>query len=112
LTYHNARWIIRIILVITVLYNLAGFVVQMTTCIPLQKLWDSTVYGTCHKASLAWFLVAFTIGTDFITFAMPIPIVLKMSLPARDKLLLVALFALGFMYVCPAFRPSAQRRPD
>jgi hypothetical protein len=97
LTYHNARWITRVILVITVLYILAGFGVQMTTCIPLQKLWDTTVYGVCHNPSLAWFLVAFTIGTDFIAFAMPIPIVLKMNMPARDKLLLVALFAIGFV---------------
>jgi len=100
LTYHNARWLSWVVIVITVLYNLAALVSQLTVCTPLQKLWDSTSYGTCHPnlQYATWILVGLTVLTDFVTFAMPIPIITKMTLPLREKLIVLALICVGFLY--------------
>ncbi|KAK4158618.1 hypothetical protein QBC43DRAFT_305292 [Cladorrhinum sp. PSN259] len=97
LTYHHARWITWTILILTVVYNIVGYAVQMTTCIPLQKLWEPAVYGTCHSIALAWAFIGLHISTDFILFALPIPIVTSITIPMREKILLVVLFGLGFL---------------
>jgi hypothetical protein len=97
LTYHYARWISWAILVLTIIYNIIGFAVQITTCIPLQKLWDATRYGTCHPLALAWVFVGLHVTTDFIVFALPIPIITTLTISLRQKLLLAFLFGLGFL---------------
>lgn len=97
LTYHHARWITWAILVLTIVYNIVGFAVQMTTCVPLQKLWEPNLYGTCHSLALAWAFVGLHVSTDFIIFALPIPIVATIIMSPRQKILLVVLFSLGFL---------------
>ncbi len=96
-TYHYARWVIWAILVITIVYNIAGFIVQMTTCVPLSKLWEPSEYGTCHSLALAWAFIGMHVATDFIVFIIPIPIVWSMTMSLRQKLLLLVLFSLGFL---------------
>jgi len=102
LTYHYARWFTWSILVLTVVYNIVGFCVQVTTCIPLKKLWEPGLYGKCHSITLAWALIGLHVGTDFLVFALPIPIIITMTMPLRQKLLLIALFSLGFLYRPPS----------
>jgi hypothetical protein len=97
LTYHHARWITWAILILTIVYNIVGFAVQMTTCVPLKKLWEPNSYGTCHSLALAWAFIGLHVSTDFIIFAMPIPIVSQITMRPREKLLLVLLFGLGFL---------------
>ncbi|KAK3902256.1 hypothetical protein C8A05DRAFT_34062 [Staphylotrichum tortipilum] len=96
LTYHYARWFTWSILVLTVVYNLVAFAIQVTTCIPLKKLWEPGDYGKCHSITLAWALISLHVGTDFLVFALPTPIIVTMTMPLRQKLLLIALFSLGF----------------
>jgi hypothetical protein len=97
LTYHHARWIIWTVLILTIVYNIVGFAIQMTACIPLQKLWGEANYGTCHPLALIWAFVGLHISTDFIVFAIPIPIVTRLTMPLQQKLLLIGLFGIGFL---------------
>ncbi len=97
LTYHYARWFTWSILVLTVVYNIVGFCIQLTSCIPVRKLWEPALYGKCHPIALAWAFIGFHVGTDFLVFALPIPIIVTMTMPIRQKLLLIALFSLGFL---------------
>lgn len=97
LTYHHARWITWTVLILTIVYNIVGFAVQMTTCVPLQKLWEPNLYGTCHSLALAWAFIGLHVATDFIVFAVPIPIVTTMTMSLRQKLFLVVLFSFGFL---------------
>ncbi len=96
-THHHARWVTWVMLVLTIAYNIAGFIVQMTTCIPLEKLWEPALYGKCHPVTLAWAFIGLHVVTDFLIFALPIPIVALMTMSLRQKLLIVVLFALGFL---------------
>jgi hypothetical protein len=97
LTYQHSRWITWTMLALTIAYNIAGFIVQMTTCVPLAKLWEPNLYGTCHTLALAWAFIGLHVATDFLIFALPMPIIVTMTMSLRQKLFLVLLFGLGFL---------------
>ncbi|KAK4161126.1 hypothetical protein QBC43DRAFT_324167 [Cladorrhinum sp. PSN259] len=98
LTYNYARRAAYAMLAIVVLYNVAGFVSTMTLCIPIQAMWDPTVHGTCHiDPRFMWLFIGFHIGTDFLIFLLPIPVVLRMTVPLGQKLMLLFIFALGLL---------------
>lgn len=53
--------------------------------------------------NMFWFFVAaYNIATDIYILLVPIPELLKLNLSFRKKLMLIAIFSTGFMYVsCP-----------
>ncbi|KAK1749929.1 hypothetical protein QBC47DRAFT_395237 [Echria macrotheca] len=98
--FYRARIAAWIMMAVVVIYNIWGLCVAFTLCIPLEAYWDPTVHGVCHGASYMWALIGLHVGTDFLIFLIPIPVVLSMmALSKRQKLGLVLLFALGF-FVC------------
>jgi hypothetical protein len=88
-----------VLLSIVIIYNLVGFVSTLTLCIPIQAYWDFTITKkTCHASIEGmWALVILHIVTDFLIFAIPIPAVVKMRLPLRQKMGVLMIFALGFL---------------
>ncbi|KAK3997863.1 hypothetical protein QBC44DRAFT_46292 [Cladorrhinum sp. PSN332] len=98
LTYNYARRAAYVVLVIVVVYNVAGFVSTMTLCIPIQAVWDPSVTGSCHRdPRYMWLMIGFHIGTDFLIFLLPIPVVLRMTVPLGQKVMLLFIFALGLL---------------
>lgn len=99
LTYDYARRAAYLLLAIVVIYNLLGFISTMTLCIPLQAVWDPSVSGNCHSTPVyMWLAIGFHIGTDFLIFLLPIPVVLRMMVPMDQKIMLLVVFALGLLY--------------
>lgn len=99
LTYNYIRWAAYVLLAIVVIYNLLGFISTMTLCIPLEAFWDPSVPGHCHSAPVyLWLAIGFHIGTDFLIFLLPIPVVVRMMAPLGQKIMLLLIFALGFLY--------------
>lgn len=90
-------------LIIVVAYNIFGFYSSMTVCVPLQAYWDPTIHGECKPVSYMWAVIGLHVATDFLTFLIPIPVVLAMMIPWKQKIGLVLIFALGFLCVCPHF---------
>ncbi|KAK3312353.1 hypothetical protein B0H66DRAFT_459414, partial [Apodospora peruviana] len=100
LTYDYIRRLAYVLLAIVIIYNGLGFISTMTLCVPLQAFWDPSVHGNCHaNLDYMWAVIGFHIGTDFLIFLLPIPVVLRMTLPASNKIMLLLIFALGFL-VC------------
>lgn len=100
LTYTFARRCAYFLLGVVSLYNVLGFVSTMTLCIPLAKFWDSKIDGHCHTGPEGmWAFIGLHIGTDLLTFLLPIPVVIRMSTSISNKLMLLFVFALGFLYV-------------
>ncbi|CAI4214399.1 unnamed protein product [Parascedosporium putredinis] len=100
LTYNYARRAAYILLAIVIIYNTLGFISSMTLCRPLRAYWDFTITEKkCHPVSFMWAAIGLHIGTDFLIFLLPMPVILGMNLPRGQKIGLVVVFALGF-FVC------------
>ena len=98
LTYSYARWAAYILLAIVVIYNTTGFISTFTLCIPLAKFWNQEIEGSCHMGlEYIWALIGLHIGTDFLIFLVPMPVVIRMTTPLGTKILLLLIFAMGFL---------------
>lgn len=71
-------------------------------CIPVAKFWNPAIPGYCLSMKGLWFSNASThIATDLAILAIPIPALVALELPKRQKVALIAIFALGGLYVTP-----------
>lgn len=69
-------------------------------CSPTAKLWRPEMQGTCRSAQTYWLSVAgLDIMLDFLVLLLPLPAILVLRLPSRQKIALVLVFTLGF-FVC------------
>jgi hypothetical protein len=95
---------------IVTIYNAYGAINIFVLCIPLQAWWDKTITDKkCQKGlDGMWALICLHIVTDFLIFALPIPVVARMRLATKQKLGVLFIFALGFLYACS--NPSLSRQ--
>ncbi|KAF2178168.1 hypothetical protein K469DRAFT_803823 [Zopfia rhizophila CBS 207.26] len=78
------------------LFGVPSTVLNISHCKPIQKAWQYGLPGTC--INLRTFYVASNVLNvifDIIIFVLPIPVVWKLKLPLRQRVLLVATFACG-----------------
>jgi hypothetical protein len=99
LTYSYAPRATYVLLAVVIVYNIWGFCMQMTNCIPLEKTWDPSLHGSCHPEVFLWAVVGLHIATDFLIFFLPLPIFFIVTMPLQQKISLFILFGLGFLYV-------------
>jgi hypothetical protein len=77
-------------------YGLWAILSGYLNCIPVAKFWDDTVDGYCINMEALWFSNAIVhIVTDITILAMPMPTLNSLQLPRKQKLALMAVFALG-----------------
>ncbi|KAL4879309.1 hypothetical protein BJY04DRAFT_220165 [Aspergillus karnatakaensis] len=66
-------------------------------CKPVAKQWDPSIPGTCINTVASYYALAGTsLAFDVIIIALPLPILAKLQLKLRQKILLGLLFGLGF----------------
>lgn len=100
LTYQHARYAVYIIMTLVILSNLFIFAVTLTACIPLKAWWDYTIppdASYCHPRSFWWANVGLHMSTDFLIFALPIPVIFSLRVHRRQKLVLYGIFTFGFL---------------
>ncbi|KAK7449939.1 integral membrane protein [Colletotrichum acutatum] len=98
------RWFKRAVwisLAIIAGYSIGIFFALVFACDPIAMSWDVTVTeGTCiNRPSLYIATAAANIISDLILFALPIPIVVKLQIPRRQKVGLFFIFAVGSLTV-------------
>jgi len=100
LTYSWARRAAWVLVAVVVIYNTLYFVSTLTLCVPIEALWNPTVRGSCHTGPVyMWTAIGFHIVTDFLMFALPLPVVITMTVARSQRIVLLFIFALGFLYV-------------
>ena len=97
LTHEYIRKVSRWTLAFVVVYNVWALGMYFTICIPLQKMWKPELEGYCHPFEVWWVLTYLHIVTDFMIFLIPIPVVVTMTVPVRQKIGLLAVFTLGLL---------------
>ncbi|OJJ48464.1 hypothetical protein ASPZODRAFT_130497 [Penicilliopsis zonata CBS 506.65] len=94
------RVICWIMLTFVALFGLWAVLSAFLNCIPVAKFWNPTIPGYCLDKEALWFSNAgLHITTDLIILAIPIPALLSLDLPRRQKMALFGIFALGG-FVC------------
>jgi len=99
-TFEWARRASYAVLTVVVITSLWAVATTLTYCIPLQATWDPTVVASfCQGQDAWWANTGIIIVTDLMIFILPIPFILPLKLPRRQKLVVVGIFAIGF-FVC------------
>lgn len=78
-------------------YNAAILLATIFGCRPFKKGWDVTVVeGSCiDRAVLYMCTAALGIASDLLLLIMPIPMIVRLQMPSRQKIGLIILFAVG-----------------
>ncbi|KAK1760163.1 hypothetical protein QBC47DRAFT_448749 [Echria macrotheca] len=102
LSYQHARYAVYAILAIVILTNgIWTFVTVITACLPLSAFWDRTsgMDYYCRPVVYWYANTGMHIATDVLLYILPLPVIVTLQIRPRQKLVLYAVFALGF-FVC------------
>ncbi|POS77163.1 hypothetical protein DHEL01_v204455 [Diaporthe helianthi] len=100
-SYHWVRVAGRLVLATVIISTLWMLCVVFTACIPLEAYWVFALRekAFCQPQSAWWANVGLHMSTDFIIFALPLPVLPTLRMPRRQKWMLAMVFSLGF-FVC------------
>ena len=91
---------VRVVGTFIILYNVGGFITGLAICQPFEKNydWAGVVKGSCGdvKTYYEW-LSAINVISDVIVLLLPLPFIYNLQLQLRKKLVLIAMFSVGFM---------------
>ena len=89
-----ANWVV---LGIVMACNIWVFIGTFISCIPLDAAWNPLVPGKCLGLAFSLGNSVMHVITDFLIFALPLPAILGIKLPRRQKIGLLLVFSLGFL---------------
>ncbi|KAK5655645.1 hypothetical protein OQA88_5576 [Cercophora sp. LCS_1] len=88
----------RIYFVILVIYGLWTFFSSIFTCYPVEAYWLALfgVKGKCmNKTALTFSNAAVNIATDLILIVVPAPLLWRLQIPRKQRIILMCLFGVG-----------------
>ncbi|OJD40343.1 uncharacterized protein BKCO1_1000516 [Diplodia corticola] len=95
-THRAMRMAILATLVFIILYTLEALLLSVFTCTPIDRFWNRTIAGTCVNTKALWFAhAAINIFSDTVIILLPMPAFKGLNIPSKQKLALMAIFALG-----------------
>ncbi|WKT43454.1 hypothetical protein QSH57_008290 [Fusarium oxysporum f. sp. vasinfectum] len=91
------KWSVYSVFFLVAGYNLAILLVILFGCTPFKKSWDLTILeGSCVDRGAVYICTAaLGILSDLILLVMPLPMILQLQMPRRQKAGLVVLFVIG-----------------
>ena len=89
-----------IVMCFVVGYAVASILATIFQCSPMSKTFRPQTPGNCLNLTAFWYAnaVANILG-DCVILALPMPVLYALHLPQRQKLGLMMVFAIGFLYV-------------
>ncbi|KAH6665401.1 hypothetical protein B0J14DRAFT_660576 [Halenospora varia] len=85
---------------IVVAYGVETLFTSIFACVPISGFWDLDLQARCINKKFQWFFNAsFNIFTDLIVLILPMPALMEIQLPKKQKIVLMFVFALGG-FVC------------
>ena len=90
------RIVCWIMISILALYGTWAVISAFLNCIPVAKFWDPTIEGFCLSKPGLWFSNAsMHIATDIAILIIPIPALMSIDVPKKQRIALMMMFALG-----------------
>ncbi|KAL2279884.1 hypothetical protein FJTKL_13047 [Diaporthe vaccinii] len=100
LTFDWTRKVLLGFMFVVILTGTINLILDFTACIPLNAFWDGSVHATyCHSNEVYYGLTGVQIGTDFLIFLLPLPVVWSIKAPKDQKIVLSIMFSFGF-FIC------------
>lgn len=83
-------------LYMTVIYGIEAMVLAVFNCIPVATFWNPAIQGKCIDKKVGYFTNAsYQIFSDFVFLAIPMPILSRLQVPLKQKVLIISAFAIG-----------------
>ncbi|GKZ17729.1 hypothetical protein AbraIFM66951_010865 [Aspergillus brasiliensis] len=90
------RFAVWSIVFVAVGYNVASVLANVFSCTPIAAAWDLTLPSHCMNRPVFYFANAgLGIFTDFATVLVPIPWLRRLQMPARQKVAVGSMLAMG-----------------
>lgn len=81
-------------------WALSAFFASIFNCYPIRMSWEPTIPGRCIDYGMVTLIIGiFNIFIDFIMLSAPMPLLWKLQMSTRRKILLSGAFTAGSMYV-------------
>lgn len=82
-----------------ILYAFASIIATVVQCLPVRRAWDHEIAGNCINLTAFWYAnaTANVLGDIFI-LGLPMPVIMNLNLPSRQRWGLALVFALGGLY--------------
>lgn len=94
----NFQRLCNIALSFLVIWAMAGLLGAMLNCLPLERNWDASAPNSCTGRIKFWEAYAIMhVITDVLILIMPLPLLKTLPLPWVQKVVLMAVFCLGFL---------------
>ncbi|KAJ5099574.1 hypothetical protein N7532_006575 [Penicillium argentinense] len=94
------RVVCWIMIIILASYGTWAVVSAFLNCVPVAKFWNDSIDGFCLNKPGLWFSNAsMHITTDLVILIIPIPALIAIDIPRKQKMALIIIFALGG-FVC------------
>ena len=87
-------WLIIYVIIWAVVQDL----ILGMACLPLSIIIPSTASWCLPTLPIWFFSSGMSIATDLIIFCIPLPTVLSLHIPKKQKILIFGIFCLGFLY--------------
>ncbi|KAL8858715.1 MAG: hypothetical protein Q9178_004803 [Gyalolechia marmorata] len=104
----NPRYkiLIYVAMVGAIIGHVVGTFILLFQCSPIQKSWRPLTPGHCLPNEATFYgLAAVTIVFDVVIFLLPIPLLVKLNINVKKKIVLVCVFLLGLLTtVCSIMR--------
>jgi len=105
--YHRVFYVSRrftiilwVVAIFTFLYSSVQGLGALIQCVPTSAQWDPMIKRHCFPIDTSVIIFAVcNVLTDFIILILPMPLLWGLKQPLEQKLKLMAMFALGGLYV-------------
>ncbi|EEH16402.2 hypothetical protein PABG_06489 [Paracoccidioides brasiliensis Pb03] len=94
-------------------YSFASCVVVIFMCRPVEKFWDVQImYGSCIDRAASYYVnAAMSITTDMMTLAIPIPLIHRLTISLRQKIIIACILGMGsFVFIVSVVRVFSVHR--
>lgn len=94
----GTKKILIISIVIVSTWSISQIFVVLFLCQPMAAFWDKSIDGKCLPNNPQWYInAAGNIATDVLIILLPMPFLIRLNIPSRQRYALVAIFCLGFL---------------
>ncbi len=80
-----------------VVWGVVQEIISSLACLPISFIEPSSKAWCLDTLAIWYFSSAMSLATGFMIFLLPLPSVLALPLPRRQKILLLSIFLLGFL---------------
>lgn len=88
-----------VVMAFVLLFGTSQVISSGLRCVPLSNAWDPEHHGGNCVNLVVWWHVnsGVNLATDIIILLMPIPLLVKLPLPRKQRVILIGIFGLGIL---------------